>query len=147
MDNPVKMDDLGVPPFQETSIYNYIIIYIIIYIYYYFYYCHYYHYYYYYDYIYIISKCFQQYISSKSHPRHIEANGASGVRRRPGPPCGHCLPRGLSLCLRAPGIPGNLVERDGVLRPDPGDFWDFWWDFWESYMMFHVKKSVFLTKW
>jgi len=23
MDNPIKMDDLGVPPFQETSVWSY----------------------------------------------------------------------------------------------------------------------------
>ena len=34
MENPIKMDDLGVPLFLETSIYIYIHIYICIYIYY-----------------------------------------------------------------------------------------------------------------
>ena len=29
MENPIQMDDLGVPPFQETFIYIYIILYII----------------------------------------------------------------------------------------------------------------------
>ena len=32
MENPIKMDDLGVPPFQETSIYIYIYIYIYIFL-------------------------------------------------------------------------------------------------------------------
>ena len=28
MENPIKMDDLGVPPFQETSIYIYIFLFL-----------------------------------------------------------------------------------------------------------------------